>query len=309
MKLRLVNTVLAIFLMALFIVLPTGCGGEKRGHEPEEVVIGCKNFTEQLLLGELMAQVIEAETDLKVKRLFNLGGTMICHEGLVRGELDVYAEYTGTALTAILEKDVVSDPDDVYQVVSEVYASEYECEWLKPFGFNNTYAITVRADVAEKNGWDAISDLAGEAGNLTAGFTAEFMEREDGYPGLREAYGLEFGDIRDMEPSLMYQAIAQKNVDVICAFATDGRIAEYELVMLEDGRGFFPPYYAAPVARHETLESYPQLRKVLGSLGGIIGDRMMRDLNNSVDREKRDPAEVVREFLVEKGLIGKTVKK
>lgn len=284
-------------------VIGFGCRKDDGAVRSEEIVVGSKNFTEQLLLGELMACLLEAETEFRVKRLFNLGGTMICHEGLVRGQIDLYAEYTGTALTAILKREVIADPDEAYGIVADEYLRKYRKEWLKPFGFNNTYAITVRQSFAEKHGLGTISELARLQGDLTAGFTAEFMEREDGYPGLREAYKLTFEDVREMDPGIMYQAIAQENVDVICAFATDGRIAAYGLKMLEDDAGFFPPYYAAPVVGTELLKAHPGVRGLLASLGGLIDDATMRRLNNEVDRQKRAPADVASEFLKEKGLL------
>ncbi len=249
--------------------------------------------------------LIEEETGLTVKRMFNLGGTMICHEGLVGGELDVYAEYTGTALTAILGEKAIPDPGMAYNVVSNGYAARFDCVWLEPFGFNNTYAITVSSDAARENGWRDISDLAGQAGDITAGFTAEFMERGDGYPGLGKCYNLEFGDIRDLDPGLMYQAVAQGNVEVICGFATDGRIKAYNLVMLNDDKGFFPPYYAAPVISRAADNRHPVLKEALGLLGGLITDADMRRLNNEVDGKQRDPARVAEEFLAAHGLIGK----
>jgi glycine betaine/choline ABC-type transport system substrate-binding protein len=293
------NSIYRLFLGIIACALIVSANGCRRGTTESAsttITIGSKNFTEQLIIGELLAQVIETNTDLEVKRMFNLGGTMICHEGLARGQLDIYAEYTGTALTAILDKAVITDPDKAFEVVAAEYGQQ-GLAWLKPFGFNNTYAITVRSDAAEKNGWKTISDLKQSAGELTAGFTSEFMERPDGYPGLNKAYAFTFGDTRDMEPSLMYQAVAQESVDVICAFATDGRIAAYNLTMLKDDKNFFPPYYAAPVVRQETLDQHPKLRKVLEQLGGLIDDTTMREMNNAVDQDKRDPAEVVSEFL------------
>ncbi len=297
MKLRYVN----ILTIALTIFV-LGCGCRQPKGQGDRIAIGSKNFTEQLIIGEMMAQIIEAKTDLEVKRIFNLGGTMICHQGLIRGELDIYAEYTGTALTAILKKEVIPNPDKAFRIVSEAYLKQYRCRWLKPFGFNNTYAITVQANAAEQQGWKNISDLVKDADRLVAGFTAEFMEREDGYKGLQELYKLKFKGTRDMEPSLMYKAIAQKNVDVICAFATDGRIKTHKLRMLADDRGFFPPYYAAPVVRQETLEQHPELNAALESLSGLLDDGTMRRLNNEVDQNKRDPSDVVAEFLQERGL-------
>jgi glycine betaine/choline ABC-type transport system substrate-binding protein len=293
------------YLLLLIVAagLVIGCGKK----EPNaKITIGSKNFTEQLILGEIMAQAIEAKTDLNVKRVFNLGGTMICHKALVDGDLDIYAEYTGTALTAILKEKTVADPDKAYDHVKESYSSKFKCEWQKPFGFNNTYAITVRGEFAAEKGLKSISDLARTAGDLTAGFTAEFMEREDGYPGLKETYGIAFKATRDMDPSLMYQAIANKNVDVICAFATDGRIAAYNLKMLEDDKLFFPPYYAAPVVRHAALEKHPEIRKALSPLAGLLSDQTMQKLNFEVDNNKREPADVAHDFLKANNLIALT---
>jgi len=265
--------------------------------------IGTKNFTEQLILGEIMAQLIEAMTDLVVERKFNLGGTMICHGALVNGEIDLYAEYTGTALTVILKQLAISDPDKVFQLVSTAYAKRFGLRWLRPFGFNNTYAISVRANDAKEKGWRRISDLQQTAPELRAGFTAEFAERPDGYPGLRRCYGLTFGDIRDLDPSLMYEAVSKGEVDVICAFATDGRIASYNLKLLEDDQHFFPPYHAVTVIREKMLKGCPELYDILLRLEGSIDNRKMQRLNYAVDGKKRRPAGVVREFLKTEGLI------
>ncbi len=259
--------------------------------------IGAKNFTEQLILGELMAQLIEARTNLKVERRFNLGGTMIIHEALKSGEIDLYAEYTGTALTAILKQSVIADAALTHKTVAREYRQRFSAEWLHPFGFNNTYAITVRKSDATSGKLRTISDLATISRMLRAGFTAEFSERPDGYPGLRHAYGLEFRDVRDFDPALMYQAIANREVDVICAFATDGRIAAFDLQPLRDDRGFFPPYQAAPVIRTETLQAHPELREVLDLLANHLDDTTMQSLNFEVDEKKRQPNEVAGEFL------------
>lgn len=289
-----------ISLTAAILVVTAGCSGPA----PENVIrVGSKNFTEQLILGELMALIIEEETDLEVKRVFNLGGTMICHNGLESGTLDAYAEYTGTALTAILKKDVIREPDDAYAAVAHAYRERWNVDWLAPFGFNNTYALTVRRTFADENNLKTISDLAAMADTLKAGFTAEFMEREDGYPGMKAHYGLAFEDTIDMDPGIMYEAVANGGVDVICAFATDGRIAAYDLHMLEDDKDFFPPYYAAPVIRMEVKEKYPEAAAALEKLGGRIDDAAMRNLNYQVDEEKREPEAVAREFLEHQGLI------
>ena len=265
--------------------------------------IGSKEFTEQYILAELMAQMIEARTNLAVQRTFGLGGTMICHEALEKGEIDLYAEYSGTGYQAVLKLKGSTDPNDVLRLVAEGYRKRHQVEWLEPFGFNNTYAITVRAEDADKNGWTRVSDLAASAAQLQAGFTSEFQEREDGYPGLQKAYGFRFAEARDLSAALMYEAVAKKQVDVICAFATDGRIAAYRLRPLRDDRRFFPPYHAAPVVRQETLRRHPQVRQALAPLAGLLDDATMQRLNYAVDEEKRSPAEVVAEFLEAKGLI------
>lgn len=270
-----------------------------------KLVIASKNFTEQFILGELMAQLIEEHTQLTVVRRFNLGGTMICHGGLVNGEIDVYAEYTGTGLTAILKKAVISDPEEAFKAVKREYRNRFQIEWLQPFGFNNTYAITVRGRDAETHGWKNISDLAATAPNLRAGFTSEFAERPDGYPGLQNVYGYKFGEVRDLDPTLMYEALTKKEVDVICAFATDGRIAAYQLRPLLDDRGFFPPYYAAPVIRQSVLKSHPEIREALAPLSGLLNDVTMQQLNYQVDGRKRSPREVAHNFLKSHNLLGK----
>lgn len=267
------------------------------------VRIGTKNFTEQLILGELLAQLIEAHTPLRVERKFNLGGTVICHQALVRGDIDLYPEYTGTALTAILRMSTLSEPEEVLAIVRREYRLKFQCEWLEPFGFNNTYAIAVRRSDAEKWDWQKISDLKPVAKNLLAGFTPEFRERPDGYVGLKRVYKFEFGRVVDMDPALMYQALALGKVDVICAFATDGRILAYNLLLLEDDRRFFPPYQAAPVIRMEVLQNFPELRQVLNLLAGAINNETMQQLNYEVDENKRSPKEVAREFLVTKGFL------
>jgi osmoprotectant transport system permease protein len=271
----------------------------------QAIRIGSKNFTEQLIVAELMAQLIEAHTDLRVERRFNLGGTMICHDALMSGGIDLYAEYTGTALTAILKQPVIAAPARTYDKVAREYRRRFAAEWLRPFGFNNTYAITVRESDATSRRLRTISDLTAIAGRLRAGFTAEFSERPDGYPGLRRAYGLDFGEVRDLDPAIMYQAIANREVDVICAFATDGRIAAFDLEPLRDDRGFFPPYQAAPVIRNEFLQAHPELREVLGLLAGRVDDATMQKLNFEVDEKKRRPADVARAFLARQGLLEK----
>lgn len=228
---------------------------------------------------------------------------MICHGALVNGEIDLYAEYTGTGLTAILKAPVISDPDAALGHVRKEYNKRFSISWLKPFGFNNTYAITVRKEDARQHGWSRISDLKGAHRGIRAGFTAEFAERPDGYRGLSKIYGLQFMEVKDLDPSIMYRAIANREVDVICAFATDGRTAAYNLKPLEDDRNFFPPYYAVPIIREELLETSPEVGDTLSRLAGVLDDAAMQRLNFEVDGKKRRPADVARAFLKFKGLI------
>jgi len=275
-----------------------------------EIVIGGKDFTEQSILAHMMAILIEENTDLTTETKTYLGGTMVCWNGLKAGQLDCYAEYTGTGLVTILKEPVIADPDEAYDKVKQACRGKFDLLWLKPFGFNNTYTLTMRGQQAEELGIKRFSDLAeyvrsGREPHLQAAFTAEFMQRPDGYKGLIEAYNLEFqDDPKQMDPGLMYKNCADGAVDVICGFATDGRIAAFGLKTLKDDQGFFPPYYAAPVIRMDTLEKHPELEALLNKLGGRIDDKTMQRLNYEVDGKKRKAEDVAREFLQEEGLIG-----
>lgn len=290
----------------LFVLACLGSWARRElgGRGGQVVRVGSMNFTEQILLGELMAQRIEAATDLEVERVLNMGATMIAHNALVQGAIDMYPEYTGTALMAILHQPLMSDPAAVFETIDGIYRRDMGCEWLPPFGFENTYVISVKEAVGARNGWTRISDLVPAAPSLRAGFVAEFMERDDGWPGLRDAYGLRFRDIRDIDTNLMYRAIGADEVDVICNYSTDGRILVYQLRALADDRRYFPPYHAAPVVRQDAFERYPALRPALEPLAGLIDGPTMQRLNYLVDQEKQDPRRVVGDFLREKGLAG-----
>jgi len=293
--------VLAVMLAAFILIPPPGgaATGSRTIDGQAAVSVGAKNFTEQLILGELLAQWIEGRTGRPVERRFPLGGTVICHEALVNGGIDLYVEYTGTALLNLLDRgyDSAASPADVLEEMRRAYRERFDVEVLQPLGFENTYAIAMPRSRAEALGWEQVSQLAADAGDLHAGFTAEFMEREDGLPGLRRAYGLRFGRVSDLAPELMYSALAQGGVDVIGAFSTDARILMFDLVALEDDRAYFPPYEAVPVVRRSTLARFPELEPVLAELAGRIGNDVMTRLNHAVDVEKRSPRDVVAEFL------------
>ena len=302
-RLKSVALGMPLLIIAMGVYTAVGSRSPAANHARKTIRIGSKNFTEQIILGELMTQMIGAHTDLAVDRRFNLGGTMICHEALAAGAIDLYAEYTGTGLVTVLKRPVESDANSVFNMVRTEYKKQFNLEWLEPFGFNNTYALTVRKSDARDKVWQTISDLATSADTLRAGFTAEFSERADGYPGVRKAYGFGFAKVHDLEPSLMYQAVANGEVDVICAFTTDGRIAAYDLQPLDDNRRFFPPYFAAPVIRSDFLQHHFEVRGVLARLAGVLDDKTMQRLNFEVDEKGRHPDEVARDFLRKQGLL------
>lgn len=290
----------ALVVVAVAAYASTGAGPGGGGR----VVIGSKNFTEQLVLGEIMAQTLEARTDLAIVRRFNLGGTMICHGALLRGEIDLYPEYTGTALTAILEASPATEPGMAHEQVASAYRERFGLEWLPPFGFDNAYVLLVREEEAERRGWEAVSDLVRHAPRMAVGMTAEFAERPDGWSGFREAYRLGFRVRRDLDPGILYRAVMEGEVDAAFGFATDGRIAVYDLRPLVDDRGFFPPYQAAPVLRRDLVSLRPEAVRALRELAGLIPDSTMRRLNHEVDVEGRAPADVARRFLAERGIVG-----
>ena len=266
--------------------------------KPERIVVGSKNFTEQVILGELLAQQIERTTNLAVDRRLNMGGTFICHQAMVAGQIDAYVEYTGTALTAILKKPVSTDAKKVYETVRRDYLEQYKTEWTEPLGFNNTFVIVVRGDDAQKLKLRTISDAAPFTQKWIAGFGYEFIEREDGYPGLSKLYDLHFpAPPRVMDLGLTYRALAGGQVDVIAGNSTDGLIDTLHLLALEDDRHYFPPYDAVPLLREEVARKHPEVRKAFAALAGKITESDMRRLNYQVDGEHRDVATVVREFL------------
>lgn len=299
--------ILSVGILFSFLIIG-GCNSGNSGKSGEKsITIGAKHFTEQDVLGEIIARLIEARTDIRVKRRLDLGGTMVCFDALRTGDIDLYPEYTGTGLVNILKDKTMRNPEKVYQTVSTAFKRKYNLIWLKPFGFNNTYTLTMRKKQAESLGIRKISDLERFRNVLQPGFDAEFLERPDGYPGLIRYYGFSFSKApKQMDPGLMYKALSEGAVDVIDGFATDGRIRAYGLITLRDDKHFFPPYYAAPLIREDTLRKFPELGKVLDSLSGLISDDTMRQLNYKVDGKGERASDVAREFLLSRGLIGRS---
>ncbi|MGH7899494.1 MAG: glycine betaine ABC transporter substrate-binding protein [Candidatus Binatia bacterium] len=262
----------------------------------DRVVVGSKNFSEQVLLGEIVAQVLERKTGVRVDRRLNLGGTFVCDQALRAGEIDVYVEYTGTAYTAILKQPPGADPKTIARDLAAEYGKA-GLEWTAPFGFENTFALVVRGDHAERLALDEISDLARHP-ELRAAFGYEFMERADGFPGLARTYRLAFRQPpRVMDLGLLYRALADDKADVVAGNSTDGLIASLGLRVLKDDRRYFPPYEAAPVVRRQLLERRPEVRAALDSLGGKISAEKMRRLNYLVDGERRAAEKVASEFV------------
>jgi osmoprotectant transport system substrate-binding protein len=283
----------------LLLVLLNACGPSRENR----IVVGSKNFTEQLVLGEIIAQQIEAKTHLPVERRFYLAGSYICHQAILGGRIDIYPEYTGTALTAILKEKPEGGSEQVYQQVKDEYARRFGLTVGSSFGFNDTFAIEIRGDDARRLGFKTISQAASFTPKWRAGFGYEFMERPDGYKGLAATYGLRFAEPpRIMDLGLLARALKDKQIDVAAGNTTDGLIAALDLFVLEDDRHYFPPYEAVPVFRQEMLVRHPEVGEALNQLAGKISDDDMRQLNYAVDGQKRDVKELVREFLRKKGL-------
>ena len=299
MRVSMLITIRKLAAALAALLLMASCGPPRA----DRIVIGSKNFTEQLVLGEIIAQQIENKTHLPVERRFYLAGTYICHQAILGGRIDVYPEYTGTALTAILKAPPSSNPQQVYEQVKTEYARRFNLEVGQTFGFNDTFAIEIRGEDARRLGLKTISQAAAYTPQWRAGFGYEFMERPDGYKGLAATYGLRFAESpRIMDLGLLARALQSKQVDLAAGNTTDGLIPALDLFVLEDDRHYFPPYEAVPIIRPEMLARHPEAGKALNELAGKISDDDMRRLNYAVDGQHRDVKEVVREFLRQKGL-------
>jgi len=280
------------FLVAVSVSLLAGCTSQPR------IVVGCKNFTEQIILGELIAQQIENKTHLPVERRFYLGGTYIAHQSILAGRIDIYPEYTGTALTAVLKLQPESDRKAVYDHVKAEYERRFQLTLGPALGFNDTFAIEIRGEDARRLHLQTLSQAAQFTPQWRAGFGYEFMERPDGYKGLVATYGLSFAaPPRIMDLGLLTRALKEHQVDLIAGNMTDGLIPALDLSVLEDDKHYFPPYEAVPVIREQTLANHPEIRAALDELASKISDAEMRELNYEVDGKKRDVKEVVSELL------------
>ncbi|MGH9634862.1 MAG: glycine betaine ABC transporter substrate-binding protein [Candidatus Angelobacter sp.] len=283
------------FLAALALLL-SGCA-----PKGSSLTVGSKNFTEQLILGELLAQYLGRFYALPIDRRFYLAGTYICHQALLAGRIDMYVEYTGTALVAILKEKPVSDHTAVFNTVKDLYSQRFGLEVLPSLGFDNTFAMVMRGADARRLRLKTLSDVAAVSPQLRLGVGYEFLERPDGYKGLAAKYNLKFSETpRVMDLGLLYRALQNKQVDMVAGSNTDGLIAALDLVVLEDDQHYFPPYDAVPIVRRETLERHPEIATALQKLSGRITAEDMRRMNYAVDGEKKDAAAVVKEFLARK---------
>lgn len=267
------------------------------------ITVGSKDFSENIVLAEMFSALL-AEGGYNVKESLNLGGTQVVFAAMESGKVDIYPEYTGTGLTTQLAADPLFDADEVYNAVKEGFAEKWDIRWLEPYKINNTWCLAVTREASEEHGIESISDLAANNGKLDMALTQEFIAREDGLPGLSAKYGgLQFASEKAFAIGLGYQAIANGDADGGVCFRTDGQIADQDLVVLEDDKSYWPPYYVAPIVRGEVLDAYPDIAEILAPLEGVLDEETMRELNWKVDGDKQNPEQVAKEFLTEKGLL------
>lgn len=287
-----------VFVAGSIALLAAGCRSKGR-----DIVVGSKNFTEQLILGELFAQMLEHFDRAAVDRRFYLAGTYICQQAILAGRIDVYPEYTGTALAAVLKQNAAGNAAQVYEEVKREYRQKFDLDVMLPLGFNNSFAMVMRGEDARRIGLTNLSQLGPEAPKMRLGVGYEFLERQDGYQGLVRAYNLRFAEApRVMDLGLLYRALQTRSVDIVAGSNTDGLIAALGLVVLEDDRHYFPPYDAVPIVRPELFGRVPEARSAFEHLADRITAADMRQMNFAVDGEKQDAAAVVRKFLQQKSL-------
>jgi len=288
--------VLLVILMSLSFM---GCK-----NDDDTIQIASKPFSEQYIIAEMMVALIEDRLEVDAEHVQGImGGTANIHPAMMSGEIDMYPEYTGTAWLTVLKEDPMSDADLMFDEVKTAYMDLYDIKWYETYGFNNTYGLAIKEEVATSRGIATYSDLAEKGSDLNFASTPEFFEREDGYPGLQEVYGMDFDETTEMAISLKYDAITNDQVDIITVFLTDARLEGSGLVVLEDDENFFVPYYASTLVRNETLETYQGLDEVLMLLEGIISPEEMIAMNYRVDVEGDEPKDVAHDFLVDEGFI------
>jgi len=280
------------------LILAAGC--KSTSHD---IVVGTKNFTEQLILGELFAQTLEQCCRTTVDRRFYLAGTYICQQAILAGRIDLYPEYTGTALAAVLKRKAAGSAAQVYEEVKREYQQKFGLMVMPPLGFNNSFAMVMRGDDARRLGLTQLSQLAPQAPRMKLGVGYEFLERQDGYQGLARTYGLKFAEApRVMDLGLLYRALQNRSVDIVAGANTDGLIAALGLVVLDDDRHYFPPYDAVPIVWPNLFNRFPEAGTAFDRLAGRVTADEMRTMNYAVDGEHQDAAAVVAQFLQQRNL-------
>ena len=294
------NKKIISLILVLTLVFLVGCGTNK---EEKKITIGSKPMAEQYILVEILSQIIEKDTDIKVeKKLGIAGGTSNLHPAIVKGDIDMYPEYSGTGWLFVLKEDLINDPDKLFNETKSRYEKEYNLIWSEPYGFNNTFTLAMKKEKADEMGIETFSQLGEKSKDLNFGAEYDFYERDDGYPALSKEYGLDFKEKKEIDIALKYKAVDSDEVDVINAFSTDGLLKEYEMKVLKDDKNFFPSYKAATIVRKDTLDKYPELQKSLDKMTGLITDEDMIEMNLKVEKDGQDPEDVAREFLKKKGL-------
>lgn len=276
-----------------------------QGNKESKIIIGSKNFPEQNILAEIMAQLIEDKTSLKVIRRFNLGSTAIVHQALLNGEIDLYPEYVGTAYLTVLKEPWDGTQKNLFKKVKENYKNQFNLRWLTPFGFSNSQSLAVRKDFAEANNLKCLSDLAPLSKNLSVATPPEFLKRPDGLINLKKTYGFNFRNVIQVSPTLMYVTIKHQKADIIASFTTDGKLKSANLMILKDDKNIYPSYQAAPVLREAIHLKYPQIEKALSPILGIISEQEMTNLNSKVEEQGQLPSVVAHEFLSKNHLVSK----
>ncbi len=292
---KIITGLLALLLFGAFL---TGCGG----NDKETIVVGGKDYTEQDILGNLLSVLLESNTDYNIEYVHEMASNVI-FAAVQSGDVDVYIDYTGTIYGNYLNYSEMKTADEVYDICVQELAEQYQMRVLEPLGFNNTYCLAVRPDTAEQFGLRTFSDLAKVSHNMVFGGGFEILNRNDGIPNLKKVYDMSFKEEIAVEGVLRFQAITNDETQVTEAFSTDGPLLKYNLVVLEDDKGFFPPYHAVPVIREDTAQAYPEVLAQLQNLAGAISDEAMRQMNYLVDVENKDPREVAETFLRDEGLI------
>ncbi|WP_333489749.1 ABC transporter substrate-binding protein [Alkalihalobacillus sp. CinArs1] len=293
-----------VFIIGLAMVL-AACGNDSGSSEDDPIVISGKPWTEQYILPHLIGEYIKANSDYEVEIDEAVGEVSVIHQALVDGDVDMYVEYTGTGLETVLKDtaDSSESADDIFNRVKEGYKDEFDLVWLEPLGFENGYTLAITQETNKDLNAETYSDLVPVSNEMVFGGPHPFYERIDGYEAMVETYGFDFKETESLDPNIMYDALNEGEVDVIPAFTTDGRIARFNLVSTEDDKNFFPPYYAAPVVRQETLDSHPELADIVNELAGKISEEEMSEMNAKVDLDGEEPEDVAMNFLKDKGLI------